>query len=206
MDETRRRPIRVVVSTTARPTGRPPRLCAREATSSAFRSTWASAGRCRPVPVRARPRFRPGCRSTATASDRASSRLIEPIVQGVTDMTVGTRFAKLELPTAFGGGSGSSCCLARQPARAATGDRYDSGFRAVNRKGPALARTTRRLSGGGDDRLGVPPQAADAGGPVEMRTAPAEGRRSRSSDRLLRDKGLAALFIGLFRRYSTPGE
>ena len=104
---------------------------------------------------------------------------------------------------------GSSCCLARQPARAATGDRYDLGLPRGESQGILLfasdyphdypeVETTVWVFATSCRMQEVP---------VEMRTRSS----GRSSITLFRSiyyviKVSLALFIGLFRRYSTPGE
>jgi len=142
---------------------------------------------------------------------RELPRLIEPIVEGVTDMTVGTRFA---------GGAGYRPPFARRIGivlfawlvsllvRQRVTD-TTSGFRAVNRKGILLfasdyphdypeVETTVLVFRHKLRMLEVP---------VAMRTRSS----GRSSITLFRSiyyvtKVSLALFIGLFRRYSIPGE
>jgi glycosyltransferase involved in cell wall biosynthesis len=142
---------------------------------------------------------------------RELPKLIEPIVQGVTDMTVGTR---------FGGGSGYRSPFARRIGivlfawlvslivRQRVTD-TTSGFRAVNRKGILLF-----ASDYPHDYPEVETTVLVFRHKLRMQEVPVEMRTrssGRSSITLFRSiyyviKVSLALFIGLFRRYSTPGE
>ena len=142
---------------------------------------------------------------------RELPKLIQPIVQGVTDMTVGTRFA---------GGSGYRPPFARRIGielfawlvsllvRQRVTD-TTSGFRAVNRKGILLF-----ASDYPHDYPEVETTVWVFRHKLRMQEVPVEMRTrssGRSSITLFRSiyyvlKVSLALFIGLFRRYSTPGE
>jgi glycosyltransferase involved in cell wall biosynthesis len=142
---------------------------------------------------------------------RELPRLIEPILNGSTDMTVGTRFAderRYQPPFARRIGIVLFAWLVSLIVRQRVTD-TTSGFRAVNRKGILLfasdyphdypeVETTVLVFRHKLRMIEVP---------VEMRTR-ASGT---SSITLFRSiyyviKVSLALFIGLFRRYSTPQE
>src|SRR5215216_654275 len=142
---------------------------------------------------------------------REVPKLIEPIVEGVTDMAVGTRFAggaSYRPPFARRIGIVLFAWLVSLLVRQRVTD-TTSGFRAVNRKGILLfasdyphdypeVETTVLVFRHKLRMLEVP---------VAMRTRSS----GRSSITLFRSiyyvtKVSLALFIGLFRRYSIPGE
>jgi glycosyltransferase involved in cell wall biosynthesis len=142
---------------------------------------------------------------------REVPKLIQPIVEGVTDMTVGTRFAggaRYRPPFARRIGIVLFAWLVSLLVRQRVTD-TTSGFRAVNRKGILLfatdyphdypeVETTVLVFRHKLRMLEVP---------VAMRTRSS----GRSSITLFRSiyyviKVSLALFIGLFRRYPTPEE
>ena len=125
---------------------------------------------------------------------RELPKLIEPIVQGVTDMTVGTRFAGTRATDRRSrGGIDRRVCLARQPARAATGDRYDLRLPRGESQGILLASDYPHDYPEVETTVWVfRHKLRMQEVPVEMRTRSS----GRSSDHalpidLLRDKGLA---------------
>ncbi len=142
---------------------------------------------------------------------REVPKLIAPIIEGVTDMTVGTRFAGetgYRPPFARRIGIVLFAWLVSLLVRQRVTD-TTSGFRAVNRKGILIfasdyphdypeVETTVLVFRHRLRMLEVP---------VAMRTR-SSGRSSITMFRSIYYviKVSLALFIGLFRRYSTPGE